>query len=285
MRRCARKPLLAAALACCLPVLANAQVAPKATGELEAGPKPTEKVEAVTKPTEELEGVTVIIQKVQADGILIRVAGTSTDPSIPREFKIAGSLRVKVSGNGKKHWLDLRRGDLALVSYVKGDPPVARKVNVFPRASVDPTLLAAVGLDPRKPKERTFIGYIKRKEGDELHVLSPAPANNARRRPEIKRFIRHEETSVEVLRDSWDDLRKGDRVKIAFQKGNPRPADLIQVIWLGGEKPLPSGVATRIYDPTYDKSVKDVDGIGETGPVRATPQRMLPTRKIKIPRQ
>jgi hypothetical protein len=282
MRRCARKLLLAAALACCLPLLASAQAEKAPVEEIEAV---TSAAEAASKPTEKLEGVAVFIEKVQADGILISVAGTSTDPTIPRSFKIAGSSRVKVSGNGKKHWIDLRRGDLALVSYVKGDPPVARKVNVFPRVSIDPTLRAAVGLDPRKPKERTFIGYIKRKEGDELHVLSPAPVNQARRRPEIKRFIRHEETSVEVLRDSWDDLRKGDRVKIAFQKGNPRPADLIQVIWLGGEKPLPPGVATRIYDPKYDENVKDVDGIGETGPAPATPQRKLPTRKIKIPRQ
>ena len=87
------------------------------------------------------------------------------------------------------------------------------------------------------------------------------------------------------MRDSWDTLRKGDRVKIDFQKGNPRPADRIQVIRRGGEEPLPPGVATRIFDPDYDKSIRDVDGIGETGPVPRVPPRALPKRKIKIPRQ
>ena len=34
----------------------------------------------------------------------------------------------------------------------------------------------------------------------------------------------------------------------------------------GGEKPLPPGLATRLFDPAYDESVEDVDGIGEFPP-------------------
>ena len=34
----------------------------------------------------------------------------------------------------------------------------------------------------------------------------------------------------------------------------------------GGLKPLPPGLATRLYDPRFDGSVKDVDGIGEVPP-------------------
>ena len=97
--------------------------------------------------------------------------------------------------------------------------------------------------------------------------MSPAAPPPARRQAEVKAFIRKEDTRVEVLRDSWQDVRKGDRVKIAFQKGNPRPIDLLQVIRRGGEEPLPPGVATRLFDPRWDESVKDVDGIGETGPI------------------
>jgi len=258
--------LLLAGLAACLPALAGAD---------DTAPAPP-------KPVEKLEGVTAIVEKLTADGLVVSRAGTTTDRTLPAVVRFKGGPQVKVSGRGKNRWLDLRRGDLVLVSYVKGDPLEARKVNVLPRKQ-DRMIAAAAGI-ATKPKERSFVGYIKSKEGDELHVMKPAPANS-KAPPEIKRFIRRDGTTVEVLRESWDELRKGDRVKIAFQKGNPRPMDTIQVIWRGGEKPLPAGVATRLFDPAYDRSVKDVDGIGETGPVPVAPKRAPTRHKIKLPRE
>ena len=274
MPHSARKLLLAAALCCFLPLAVGA----------EGDPTPPESAAAPAAP-EKLEGVTAYVPQVQADGLVIRRAGTATDPKVPTLFKVAGGPGTRVSGQGRSGWLDLRRGDLVLVSYVKGDPPEARKISVLPRQQVvDPMLAAAAGLGPTKPMDRSFVGYIKRKEGDLLDVMSPTGPAGSQRRAVVKQFIRHDGTSVEVLRDSWEELRKGDRLKITFQKGNPRPADLIQVIWRGGEKPLPPGVATRLYDPDYDKNVRDVDGIGETKAVRVR-RPVLPKVRIKIPRQ
>jgi hypothetical protein len=274
MPHSARKLLLAAALCCFLPLAVGA----------EGDPEPPESAAAPAAP-EKLEGVTAYVLQVRADGLLIRRAGTATDPKVPRRFGVARGRRTKVSGQGKSRWLDLRKGDLVLVSYVKGDPPEARRINVLPpQRVVDPLLAAAAGLAPSKPKDRSFVGYVKRKEGDLLDVMDPYGPPGPQRRAVVKQFIRHDGTSVELLRDSWDELRKGDRLTITFQKGNPRPADRVQVIWRGGEKPLPPGVATRLYDPEYDKSVRDVDGIGETSPVYVR-KPVLPKVKIKIPRQ
>jgi hypothetical protein len=115
-----------------------------------------------------------------------------------------------------------------------------------------------------------------------IHVLRPRAAPPATRPSQLKLFVRKTGTKVAVLRDSWTALKKGDRVKIEFEKGNPRPIDLVQVIWRAGEKPLPPGVATRLFDLRYDRTVKDVDGIGESGPVPANVQKLLPERKTKV---
>ena len=88
----------------------------------------------------------------------------------------------------------------------------------------------------------------------------------SRRKGEAKTFVRKPDTKVELLRSSWDELKKGDRVAVVFEKGEPRPAERVRVILRGGLKPLPPGLATRLYDPAYDKSVSDVDGIGEWPP-------------------
>ena len=265
MQRSARALWLTGLLACVVPALAAD------TGT----PEP--------KPGEALEGVTATILDVGPKRLLVVRSGSATDAQAPRVFAFGGGADVPVSGGGRTSWADLEQGDPVLVSYVGGDQPQARKVTVLSRpVPVDSLILAQAGFPLEKPAKRTFVGYIKKKDGDVLHVMRPRAAPPADRPSQIKRFVRHPGTKVAVLRDSWDALKKGDRVKIEFEKGNPRPTDLVQVIWRGGEKPLPPGVATRLYDPTYDKSVKDVDGIGETQPLPPNVQRMRPERKIQI---
>jgi hypothetical protein len=267
MRRGARALWLTGLLACVLPALAAEPDAPKP---------------AAGSPGEALEGVTATIIAVTPERMLVVRSGSATDPSAPRAFEFSGGSHVPVSGAGRTDWSELKQGDPVLVSYVAGDRQ-ARKVTVLARTTpIDSLIMAQAGLPLEKPAKRTFVGYIKKKDGDVLHVLRPRAAPPANRPSQLKLFVRHAGTKVSVLRDSWNALKKGDRVKIEFEKGNPRPADLVQVIWRGGEKPLPPGVATRLFDPSYDRSVKDVDGIGETGPVPANVRKLRPERKVKV---
>jgi hypothetical protein len=246
---------------------ASAQTGPE---DAAASPRAGESAPAPLPPIDpnaRVDAYPGIIQKVTADGLLVRRAGPASDPRAPAYMAFAGKFGVPVEGQGKNSWLALRRGDLVMVSYVAGPPHRITKVNVLPRASRAASAVPGATPVPPGRRQRSFVGYIKKKEGDELIVMSPPAAPPGRRPREIKAFVRTDHTKVGVLRDSWDDLRKGDRVRIGHQKGNPRPIDVVQVIRRGGEKPLPPGLATRLYDPEYDESVKDVDGIGETGPV------------------
>lgn len=290
VRQGSRKLLLAVTLAfCCLPLGAGAETPTGGPGGKQAGAATraatgAHAAPAGTQAEEKLQGATARIRKVTAQGIVMQRAGTTTDPSLPAFFVVKGGAKTRVSGQGKNRWMELRRGDLVFVSYVDGAPREARSVNVLKKPlPVDPMIALAAGIKPKVPSERTFIGYIKKVDGDLLDVMRPAPPPPTQRPAEIKRFVRQESTRVEVLRTDWKDLHKGDRVKIEFQKGDPRPVDLVQVIWRGGEKPLPPGVATRLFDPAYDKSVRDVDGIGETGPIPPVGRRTQPLRIKGIP--
>jgi hypothetical protein len=102
-------------------------------------------------------------------------------------------------------------------------------------------------------------------------VRTPNPPKRSRNRAEVKTFVRTDKTVVEHLRTSWDELKKGDRVVVTFAKGEPRPAERVKVVLIGGKKPLPPGLATSLFDPAYDQSVKDVDGIGEWPPDKEWP--------------
>jgi hypothetical protein len=270
MQRGTRAVWLLALLACALPVL---------------GAPPAE-----PQPAEQIEVVTATVLAAQPKRLLVMRSGTATQTEAPRVIDFAAGPHVQVSGAGRTSLTELAQGDPVLVSYVMGkdgDRPQARKVTVLTRkVPIDTLILAELGLPVEKPAKRSFVGYIKLVEGEVIHVLRPRAAPPANRPSQLKRFVRHAGTKVAVLRDSWAALKKGDRVLIEFEKGNPRPADSVRVIWRGGEKPLPPGVATRIYDPTYDRTVKDVDGIGETRPLPANLKRLRPERKItiKLPR-
>jgi hypothetical protein len=252
-------------VACVLPALA-------------ADPEPPK-----PKPGETLEAVTATILTVQPNRLLVVRTGSATRAEGPRVFDFAASPDVPVAGAGRTRWADLAQGDPVLVSYVAGERPQARKVTVLTRqVPIDKLILAEVGFPIEKPASRTFVGFIKKVDGDVIDVMRPRAAPPATRPSQLKRFVRQPGTQVAVLRDSWAALKKGDRVKIEFQKGNPRPIERVQVIWRGGEKPLPPGVATRLFDPSYDRTVKDVDGIGETGALPANFDKLRPERKIKI---
>jgi len=272
------KLLAIVALAGCLPLTAGA--ADDASGTANAtgvapSPAPGESRSAALPPIDpdaKIDAYPGIIHKVMADGLLVRRAGPASDPRAPAYMAFAGKLGVPVEGQGKNSWLALRRGDLVMVSYVKGPPHRVTKVNVLTRQTATPAVPGVTPIPPAR-RQRTFVGYIKKRDGDELIVMSPKAAPPGRRPAETKAFVRTDQTQVGVLRDSWDELRKGDRVRIGHQKGNPRPIDVVQVIRRGGEEPLPPGLATRLFDPRYDESVEDVDGIGETGPVPRPPRR------------
>jgi hypothetical protein len=279
MQRRARARWLSLLLACAVPALA-ADPAPNA-----AQPEPAPAKPAATPPGETLEAVTATILAVGPKRLLVVRSGSATQPGAPRVFDFTVSPEVAVSGAGRARWADLARGDPVLVNYVDtgGDRPQARKVTVLSRPiPIDTLIMAEAGFPLEKPPKRSFVGYIKKVDGDVIDVMRPRAAPPVNRPSQLKRFVRRPNTKVAVLRDSWTSLKKGDRVKIEFEKGNPRPADLVQVIWRGGEKPLPPGVATRLFDPTYDRTVKDVDGIGETGQVPASVRKLRPERKIKI---
>jgi hypothetical protein len=118
-----------------------------------------------------------------------------------------------------------------------------------------------------KPKKaRPFVGWIKLKTDDTLVVRMPDGPPPRSVPGEIKTFERNDDTEVAMLRSSWDELAKGDRVMVYSDRDRPGSARRIVAILRGGEKPLPPGLATRLFDPRYDESVEDVDGIGEVPP-------------------
>ena len=266
-RRC--RPLLAlAALVVLLPL--------RAPGEAEL-PATDAQTNAAPAPATPTYGTTGKIERVRRDAIVVRRMGRTTQPNAPLIMTIAGGPAVPVSGEGRSHWMKLRRGDLVVVSYDLDPEPRAAKVLVLP-PTAHPLMAAALGVTPAKMKGRLFTGWIKYKDESLLVVRTPDAAPPLHRPGKVRTFIRHEGTKVELFRDSWDALKKGDRVMVHYQKGNPRPADLVKVVLRGGEKPLPPGLATRLFDKSYDTRVKDVDGIGEIPPgVTWTPPKPQPS--------
>jgi len=115
-------------------------------------------------------------------------------------------------------------------------------------------------------KARPFVGWIKQKTDDTLVVRMPDGPPPRNTPGKIMTFRRREGTTVEMLRSSWEELQKGDRVMVYFEQEDPKSAQRIVAILRGGEKPLPPGLATRLFDSRYDESVEDVDGIGEVPP-------------------
>jgi len=202
------------------------------------------------------------IERAGEEAIVVRRLGQTTQPNAPPVMIIRGGEDVPVSGEGRSDWSKLRRGDLVIVSYQLEPAPLASKVLVLP-VTAHPMVAAALGVTPAKSAGRQFTGWIKYKDESLLVVRTPDALPPRQIPGKVRTFIRHEGTKVTLYRESWEELKKGDRVIVHFSKGNPRPADLVKVVLRGGEKPLPPGLATRLYDPTYDTSVKDVDGIGE----------------------
>lgn len=189
--------------------------------------------------------------------------------NIERNFKkaetLAGDPSVPVDGE-KKAWLELRKGDLVNVTFdPSSQPRRAVKVSVM-KPSDHPAVARTVGLQQTNKRGREFSGWIKLKHDDYVVVRTPDEPAPSDRKGTRMRFNRTEETKVTKFRDSWDALKKGDRVTVQYGKGRPRPAERVAVVLRGGEKPLPAGLPTRLYDPKFDDSVKDVDGIGEVAP-------------------
>lgn len=251
-RRC-RWLLALTAFAICLPLSAPGDPAPGETAAPEAS------------SSDLVYATTGKIERVRPDSIAVRRMGRTTQPNAPALQVISGGMTTPVGGEGKTSWSALRKGDLVVVSYRLDPTPQAAKVMVLP-PTAHPAVAAALGVTPAKLKGRVFSGWIKYKDQTTLVVRTPDRPPPQYRPGQTQTFVRQEGTKVELHRSSWDELKKGDRVMIHYQKGNPRPADVIKVVLRGGEKPLPPGLATRLYDPVYDTSVQDVDGIGEIPP-------------------
>jgi hypothetical protein len=177
-----------------------------------------------------------------------------------RVLTLGGGMHVPVGGE-KESWLELRRSDFVTVAW---DPETRqlKKVIVHP-PEANPRVAAAMGKVGKM--ERSFTGFVKLRNDTQLVLRKPDSANGKRKGSRMT-FVRGEETTVGMFRSAWDEIRKGDRVTVEYGKGRPRPALRVNVVYRSGEKPLPPGLATRIFDPKYDRTVKDVDGIGEVPP-------------------
>lgn len=227
----------------------------------------TDAAPSATAPGPETKAVTGHLVKVSRTRVVLQ-KGLARNQMNPKLVDVSGSLGVEVSGH-KKAWAELRKGDMVNLVYTvggEGGPErSAVKVVVLP-PDVDPAYAAALGKPtPRAKKNvRRFTGWIKLIEEDRMVVRTPDPKKG--QAGEARVFVRTDETVVDARRDAWEDLRKGDRVTVAFGKGRPRPAMRVSVVLLGGKRPLPPGLATRLFDPKYDRTVKDVDGIGEVPP-------------------
>jgi hypothetical protein len=207
------------------------------------------------------QGITGRILKVSKAGILVAEnMGTGKND---RRIQIQGNAKVPVSGK-KSAWQQLRKGDFVAVSY-RQESDASRAVSVLVFSPKNHPMFASA-LGKRSSKKRVFIGWIKQVDENQLVVRTPNAPPPGEKNGETIRFIRQEDTAVESLRDSWNALEKGDRVQVHYGKGRPRPAVRVVVLLRGGLKPLPPGLATRLYDPRFDRSVKDVDGIGEVPP-------------------
>jgi hypothetical protein len=206
-------------------------------------------------------GITGRILKVSGAGIL--VAENMGNSQADRRIQIKGDAQVPVSGK-KSKWLELRKGDFVSVSY-REESGASRAVSVLVFSPKNHPMFAAA-LGKKTGKKRVFIGWIKQVDENQIVVRTPNAPPPSEKKGEAIKFIRQEDTAVESLRDSWNALEKGDRVQVHYGKGRPRPATRVVVLLRGGLKPLPPGLATRLYDPRFDRSVKDVDGIGEVPP-------------------
>ena len=251
------KPWCAALLALFLPVAGLAEGAAPA-------PTPATKT-AAEQPEQKTGAFTGVIRRVSATEILVQQVGNGQPLQKQSLVRVSGSAETPVSGEGRDHWLKLRKGDVVAIAYRAGPPPEILKVLVLPPTTL-PQVAKTLGKTPRKGK-REFTGWIKFKDESLLVVRTPDGAPPSKRKGQTKTFIRTDDTQIELLRSSWDELEKGDRVNIQFEKGDPRPITTLAVVTRGGEKPLPPGLATRLFDPEYDESVKEVDGIGETQPI------------------
>ena len=232
-------------------------------------PKPTDELTPEEKAlaAKVMRGVTGNVLRVSEDQIVVR---NLMEGSKGRGlYELAGGDDVSVTGL-KTKWSAIARGDLVAVSY-KGDPPRAVGIQVLP-PNVDGQLAAAAGQDPFAHKPgREYMGWIKLVNENTLIVRTPDGPPGSNRPGDVKTFVRQKDTKVELLRSSWDELKKGDRVSVSFSKGEPRPAQVVRVVLKGGEKPLPYGLATRLFDRRWDMTVKDVDGIGEWPPDKPWP--------------
>jgi hypothetical protein len=207
------------------------------------------------------------ILKISNDGLSVRDLSEGRGGRF--YIRLAGGPDVAVDGL-KKSWQELQKGDLVIVTF-GGDPVRARGIRVLP-LSAHPAARAALSRDRyTKPRGREFIGWIKQVDAQTLVLRTPDGPPGTRRKGGIKTFVRHDGTVVERARSAWEELKKGDRVTVQFSKGDPSPADRVMVTLRGGQKPLPPGVATRLFDPAYDRTVKDVDGIGEWPPGKPWP--------------
>jgi hypothetical protein len=207
------------------------------------------------------QGITGRILKVSKAGILV-AENLGASPS-DRRIQIQGDAEVPVSGK-KSGWQQLRKGDMVSVSY-REESGASRAVSVLVFSPSDHPMVAAA-LGKRTSKKRVFIGWIKQVDENQIVVRTPNAPPPSDKTGEVLTFVRQEDTAVESLRDSWGALKKGDRVQVDYGKGRPRPALRVVVLLRGGLKPLPPGLATRLYDPRFDRSVEDVDGIGEVPP-------------------
>jgi hypothetical protein len=251
-----------AAFALLLPLALAAAAAAEDAKPADAKPADAPEKAAET-PSGPPKGITGVIINLTKESFAVRNLAQGSGGG--RSFlTLGGSPETPVSGT-KKSFGELEAGDLVAVSY-QGDPPKALGIRVLPR-DLDPAFAAATGGAGLYDKRgREFIGWIKQIDAKTMVVRTPNPPPPSRRKGEIKTFVRTDETVVEHLRKSWDELKKGDRVVVRFAKGEPRPAEVVKVVLIGGRKPLPPGLATQLFDPTYDKTVKDVDGIGEWPP-------------------
>jgi hypothetical protein len=233
--------------------------------------KPPEPAKPVDPAKEIPRGITGVIININSD--ILSVRNLAQGEGGGRNFlTLAGGANVPVTGL-RKSYGELQKGDLVAVSY-QGDPPRATGIQVLPR-KLDPQFSAAAGMapgqDPYSKGGREFVGWIKQIDDKTMVLRTPDGPGGSKRKGEVKTFVRTDHTTVELYKSSWGELKKGDRVAVTFEKGEPRPADRIRVVLIGGQKPLPPGLATLLFDPAYDKTVKDVDGIGEWPPDKEWP--------------
>ena len=233
--------------------------------------KPPEPAKPVDPATQIPRGITGVILNINSDVLSVRNLAQGEGGG--RAFlTLAGGADVPVTGL-RKSYGELQKGDLVAVSY-QGDPPKATGIQVLPRR-LDPQFSAAMGMapgqDPYAKGGRGFVGWIKKIDDKTMVLRTPDGPPGSKRKGDVKTFVRTDHTTVELYKHSWEELKKGDRVEVTFEKGEPRPVDRVRVVLIGGQKPLPPGLATLLYDPAYDVTVKDVDGIGEWPPDKEWP--------------